>query len=775
MRRRMLVIALFACFLSPLPANAQKSDYYVCAYVWPSCHDDSLARKWIWPEGEGEWEVIRKGNPRFEGHYQPRMPLLGYGHDDDPEVVEKWIQLALGHDINTFIYDWYWFRDPDGYSGPFLEDALDKGFLGAPSNGKMNFYLMYANHDVKYSYWNYHKWGAAADSLLFNPRIGMEDWRKVVDRVITKYFHLPNYVKIDGCPVFAIFNTGIFEQGFSSPEEAAAAMDYFREEVKKAGFPGLHVQLTPGGGSDPSSRPGGGWAGGIDRYKINSIAFYNMGGFNPDYEIQNRNAVRIRNRVDTLYSIPLFPTVSIGWDDTPRFPRKGEKDVTHINYNPQIFEKYLKIAKDYADAHRDTQPPFVMINAWNEWVEGSYLLPDQKWGYGYLDAVKHIFAEPDFTKILPPWQEGYFDIHHISTGKGECQFLVFPDGTTMVIDCGDMTGQGRGWAHSRALPGNALSPAKWAARYIDTFSPKPGELDYVVVSHFHDDHMGHKSASFEGPDGYRLCGITELAEYEKFGTLVDRGYPTYDFPSVEKVEKQCTMMKDYKKFVALKVRSGMRAERFKTGTHKQFRTHSGKWDFDVWNVASNLKVTAGGRKVKDMHTKGDDPLRFDENMFSSVMLFRYGAFKYYSGGDLPGGNLPALKFDRDFESLVAPVVGRCNVVKADHHGYRDSMNPYFLWTTAPDVIVVDAAEASHPRAETVQRVTDPLGRGKRLLYTTSEAGRAKMGEELWCGISGTGHIVIRVFPRGDRYKLYVLDATSADYPILYESEFLESK
>ena len=112
---------------------------------------------------------------------------------------------------------------------------------------------------------------------------------------------------------------------------------------------------------------------------------------------------------------------------------------------------------------------------------------------------------------------------------------------------------------------------------------------------------------------------------------------------------------------------------------------------------------------------------------------------------------------------------------AVHHGYRDSMNPYFLWTTAPDVIVVDAAEASHPRAETVQRVTDPLGRGKRLLYTTSEAGRAKMGEELWCGISGTGHIVIRVFPGGDRYKLYVLDATSADYPILYESEFLESK
>ena len=71
---------------------------------------------------------------------------------------------------------------------------------------------MYANHDVKYSYWNYHKWGADADSLLFNPRIGMEEWKQVVERVISRYFHLPNYAKIDGKPIFAIFNTDIFKE-----------------------------------------------------------------------------------------------------------------------------------------------------------------------------------------------------------------------------------------------------------------------------------------------------------------------------------------------------------------------------------------------------------------------------------------------------------------------------------------------------------------------------------------------------------------------------------
>lgn len=368
-----------------------KPEYYVCAYVWPSCHDDALGHKWLWADGEGEWEVIKKGDPRFEGHYQPKQPLWGYGHDDDPQVVEQWIQSALEHGVNTFIYDWYWFKDPEGYSGPYLEDALNKGFLGAPSHDKMNFYLMYANHFVKYNYWNYHKWGGKED-LLFDPRVGMEDWKKIVHRVITQYFSLPNYVKIDGCPVFAMFNADIFKQGFSSAEEAAEAMEYFRSEVRKAGFPGLHLQLTPGGGSDPSPSQQVHMKENIALLGINSIAFYNMGGFDCDYIKHNENALRMRKNTDAAYGIPLFPTVSIGWDDTPRFPSKGAKDVTRFNNTPEVFGQYLKLAKDYADEHRATQLPFVMINAWNEWVEGSYLLPDQVNGFGYLEAVQRAFG-----------------------------------------------------------------------------------------------------------------------------------------------------------------------------------------------------------------------------------------------------------------------------------------------------------------------------------------------------------------------------------------------
>lgn len=365
--------------------------YRVCALVWPSCHDDSLGRV-NWEEGIGEWEVIKKGTPRFEGHYQPKEPLWGYEMDNDPVVVEKWINTALEHGINTFVYDWYWF---DHY--PYLESALNDGFLKAPSNEKMEFFIMWANHNVKHNYWNPHKWGDD-DSLLWSGKIDPADWPVIVRRVISQYFGKPNYTKIEGKPVFAIFSTQLFIDSFGSVEEADRAMNYMREQTVAAGFPGLHFMMMSGGGSNPDKKHS-------DRIDLHlkvhpdSWAWYNMGGFDPDYIVHNENAIKMREAWDSKLDIPVFPTVSIAWDDTPRFPKKGFNDVTRLNQSPEVFEKYLRLAKSYADSHASKQPRFVFINAWNEWVEGSYLLPDKRWGFGYLKAVRKVFA-PENAKYF---------------------------------------------------------------------------------------------------------------------------------------------------------------------------------------------------------------------------------------------------------------------------------------------------------------------------------------------------------------------------------------
>ena len=52
-------------------------------------------------------------------------------------------------------------------------------------------------------------------------------------------------------------------------------------------------------------------------------------------------------------------------------------------------------------------------------------------------------AQSPVARALPPWTRGTLDIHQISTGRGNAALIVFPDGTTMVVDAG-AAGDGTG-------------------------------------------------------------------------------------------------------------------------------------------------------------------------------------------------------------------------------------------------------------------------------------------------------------------------------------------
>jgi len=364
---------------------------YVAAYVWPSCHYGQRNADMLWPDGMGEWEIIRKGTPRFAGHYQPKVPLWGYEMDDDPAVMEKWIDAATKHGVNVFIFDWYWF---DG--GPFLESSINNGFLKAKNNEKMHFYLMWANHDVKKNYWNHYKYDS--DSLLWTGSVDPKNYRIIVNRVIGQYFHRLNYFKIDGEPVFSIFNFHKFVSDFGGLQGAKEALDYFREETIRAGFPGLHVQIIAFGGNEKNPgilrqdlSEGKSNSELVSLLGIKSVTKYNWGQAEgvEDYIVWGEQAMKRRMNWDEALDIPYIPNVSIGWDDTPRFPDKGQQHVIHYHKSPESFAAYLQRAVDYLEKHPD-QPRLITLFSWNEWVEGGYLLPDMKWEYGYLEAVKKV-------------------------------------------------------------------------------------------------------------------------------------------------------------------------------------------------------------------------------------------------------------------------------------------------------------------------------------------------------------------------------------------------
>ena len=384
MNKSFFLLFLASIFLNGFSCKQTESskietdEYNVAAYIWPSCHHDERFGEMLWPEGTGEWEIIKKGTPRFEGHYQPKVPLWDYEMDDNPKVMEKWIDAATAHGINIFIFDWYWFDE-----GPFLESSLNNGFLKASNREKMNFYLMWANHDVKKNYWNVHKF-KDDESLLWDGAVDLKNFKIIVDRVINKYFKQPNYFKIDGKPVFSIFAIWNLMEGLGGIEQTKDALDFFREETRKAGFPGLHLQLVVFGS------PSQDLVNNINTLQFNSVTKYNWGwSQQQDYIKWATKAFEQRNQWDTSLSIPYFPNASIGWDDTPRFPGKGEADIVRFNKSPESFAASLELARKYCDDHPE-QPKLITIFSWNEWIEGGYLLPDVKYGYKHLDAVRRV-------------------------------------------------------------------------------------------------------------------------------------------------------------------------------------------------------------------------------------------------------------------------------------------------------------------------------------------------------------------------------------------------
>ena len=62
-----------------------------------------------------------------------------------------------------------------------------------------------------------------------------------------------------------------------------------------------------------------------------------------------------------------------------------------VDNKPEYFQVYLQMAKECMDKHFNL-PKLITIIVWNEWAEGSYLEPDKRHGFGYLEAVKDVFG-----------------------------------------------------------------------------------------------------------------------------------------------------------------------------------------------------------------------------------------------------------------------------------------------------------------------------------------------------------------------------------------------
>ena len=355
-----------------------------------------------------------------------------------------------------------------------------------------------------------------------------------------------------------------------------------------------------------------------------------------------------------------------------------------------------------------------------------------------------LFAQQPGEK-LEPWSPGTFDIHHIQTGRGNAAFMIFPDGTTLLVDAGAVPDR-PGLELGPARPDSSRTPGEWIAQYIQDFSLRtPASLDYVLVTHYHDDHIG---------------ALADVARLVPIGRLYDRG-ETPSPPAAPLTDR----------YRELRRTLGSRAETIRPGRSDQIvaRNYPG---FEVRNVAANGIVWTG----KGTSTVSAFPqnwtslakeLQPSENSFSAALLIRYGAFRYFTGGDLPGIPLDGSPAWHDLETPVARAIGAVDVAVLDHHGWLDSTNPFFLKTLQPRVVVVPAWHASHPDHGVLRRLLSSNIYAPADLFATTflEAPRAVMSYLGQPFKSAEGHVVIRVEPGGQAYRVYILDDSNSAHLI----------
>ena len=384
-----LSVFLVFCWLLSAPAEkAGEARPEVVAVYYPHWHlyDHGVAWK---GEGWTEWEGLKAAVPRFPGHNQPLKPTWGCFDESDPKWASKEIDLAADHGIDVFLYDWYW------YSGVrTMEEALEQGFLMAPNRGRMKFALMWANHDRRDQFCPVF---GQPRTVWLPSRHSARDLDCVIDYCIAHYFREPNYWRVEGGMFFSIFQGKHFVDDLGGPQQTRAVLEKIDARLRAAGLPPVHWNGMVATVQEAVLLQAAGFRS-TSRYNVATANKVRPDGTESYEDLMEAHRQHWKRMLDA----PLvnLPVVTRGWDATPRCRKEVPWPFPHYEYpyvavvvsnTPARFETLLRDAAQLVrnDPHH---PPAVLINAWNEWTEGGYLLPEAQDGMAPLEAIQKVFG-----------------------------------------------------------------------------------------------------------------------------------------------------------------------------------------------------------------------------------------------------------------------------------------------------------------------------------------------------------------------------------------------
>ena len=370
------------------PPKTPPSKALVGAYYFPG---------WDRPE---QWYCVK-------AYPEVRHPLLGYYREGEPEVADWHIKWALEHGISFFAYDYYLER-----GAQMLEHALD-GLFASTYINQFKFCLNWCNH-------------SAFEEMT------EEELRRFADVVITKYLTHPSYLRIEDKPVVMILSGYSFVKNLGI-EKAKAAFDEFDARCKAAGLNGVYLVFCEGNITSAEALQDSIAAGArkfcLYNYPYAGTDFTGPGrGGEATYDHLVDQGEGLWKHWKNLTDDRFWPTVMAGWD---RRPWTKDQDLVRTGLTPELFKDSLQRAMNNLNSDN-----ILMIEAWNEWGEGSILEPDIETGFAYVDVVR---------EVVCPEAETHFDVSPDTLGipRPEWQFDL-PSKTHWVFnrDLEGVTGTG---------------------------------------------------------------------------------------------------------------------------------------------------------------------------------------------------------------------------------------------------------------------------------------------------------------------------------------------
>ncbi|HXV43675.1 MAG TPA: glycoside hydrolase family 99-like domain-containing protein [Anaerolineae bacterium] len=294
-----------------------------------------LAQYFAWFDGDG-WNDcnISAGD----------QPLEAYS-SDDPATIARHIEVARDAGLDGFLLHWF---------GP--GDRTDRNFETLLTRSQWRDFTS----TIVFSY---HIWHAA-------PTLTQQNIAEAIRYVMDRYSGQPNFLYLEGKPVL------FFIDVYRTPRAAGQTPQQFWAAVRDEVDPERQAWWIAEG-LDPSYLA---VFDGLFVFKITHADYPN------DYLKASRWAERVQQWEQQTGQAKLWlATISPGWDDL----RAGCRADVRVPNTPHRREREDgALYQATLEAALKSNPDWLLLSSFNEWVEGTYIEPSVQYGDKYLKLTE---------------------------------------------------------------------------------------------------------------------------------------------------------------------------------------------------------------------------------------------------------------------------------------------------------------------------------------------------------------------------------------------------